>query len=122
MNHTNDNKISDPKVFGPGMWYSIHISAIQLSEDNFITYIKGIIPKIPCLKCREHAVEYLKNNPIEHFKGIKDNNGEFVGMFKWSWIFHNNVNQRLNYKVLDWDTAYNMYTDDSKICSLDCGE
>jgi hypothetical protein len=131
MTHTDRNisdpkldtnkSISDPEVFGPGMWYSIHSSSIQLDDECFMKYIDGIIPKIPCLICREHATEYLKNNPTKDYKGIKNSNGEYIGMFKWSWIFHNTVNKRLGKPILDWDTAYNMFTDDSKVCSMSCG-
>ncbi len=115
------NSISDPKVFGPGLWYSIHTSSINLSENCFMDYIRMTVLNIPCMTCRQHATQYLKDNPIEDFKGIKNSDGELIGMFKWTWTFHNAVNKRLDKPQVDWNTAYNMYTNTDAICSLSCG-
>lgn len=118
--HT-DSHISDPKVFGPGLWYSIHTTSINLNEDCFIDYIKVTVANIPCMTCRKHATEYLKDNPVLDFKGIKNDIGELIGMFKWTWTFHNAVNKRLGKSQMDWNTAYNMYTNTDALCSLSCG-
>ena len=113
--------ITDPKIFGPGMWYSIHVSSLQLGENNYITYVEALLNKLPCKKCRDHAMEYLRDNPIENFKSIKDKDGELIGMFKWSWMFHNAVNKRLNKQIIDFNTAYNFYTGAEALCTLNCG-
>lgn len=116
-----NGSVTDPKVFGPGMWYTIHVSSMQMGEDCYIKYIKSLIPKIPCKKCRDHAMEYIQGNPIDNFTNIKDKDGELIGMFKWSWIFHNTVNQKLGKSIIDFNTAYNFYTNDSELCTLNCG-
>jgi len=114
--------ISDPKKFGPGMWYSIHTTALRMGEDNFIDWIVVLISRIPCLDCRGHATEYLNKNPPSMYKGVLDENtGEIVGMFKWTYIFHNAVNARLGKRVIDYIEAYNIYSDDSA-CSSKCGQ
>lgn len=115
-------KISDPKIFGPVMWYNIHKLSLKLTEDCYIAYIKELIPIIPCSTCKQHAIEYLKLNPLKEFIGVKDpTTGDNIGMFKWSWIFHNSVNERLGKNIMNFDTAFNMYNDISQICSLECG-
>lgn len=114
----NPNK---SKIWGPGMWLSIHITALKMGEDYFLRWIRVLIPSIPCQTCREHAIKYLSSNQPESYKGIHNNTGDIIGMFKWSWIFHNDVNKRLNKPILDYNTAYRMYTDESILCSEDCG-
>jgi len=113
--------ISDPKVFGPGLWYSIHITALKTSEDFFLDWIVIIVSNIPCLKCKTHAQEYLNKNPPSLYKNSYNESGELIGMFEWSWLFHNSVNSRLNKNILDYPTAYRMYSEASENCSLDCG-
>lgn len=124
-NHTkhieSDKNITDSTVFGPGMWYSIHSSAIFMDESCFIKYIKTLIPKIPCMICREHAEKYLQNHPIEQYIGIKNESQQLIGMFKWTWIFHNDVNYRLKKNIINYNTAYSMYANNSEVCSLTCG-
>ena len=44
-------------------------------------------------------------------------------MFEYTWIFHNNVNSRLGKKLIDWETAYNMYSNPgSMVCTRSCGD
>lgn len=115
------DKISDAKTFGPGMWYTIHVTAIKMGQDTFLSWIYIIINSIPCLDCRQHAVVYLSEDPPSGYKDVYTTDGEPIGMFKWSWKFHNSVNQRLNKPIIDFDTAYKMYTDESVLCSEGCG-
>ena len=119
---SNSNKeISKPEIFGPGMWYSIHISAIKMGEEQFLNWVRIIISNIPCLKCKNHATEYLGQNSPELYLNTYNQSGDLIGMFKWTWQFHNDVNKRLGKKILDYTTAYKMYTDESVLCSSDCG-
>jgi hypothetical protein len=112
---------TDPKKFGPVLWRIIHIAALNMSADDFIKFINLQIIHILCMDCRNHAIEYLKNNPPESYKNVYDVNGEFVGMFKWSWKFHNDVNIRLKHQLMDYNTAYALYSTDSQTCSDSCG-
>ena len=45
--------------------------------------------------------------------------GEEVGFFKWSWIFHNAVNSRLEKPIISWETALSMYYSNTT-CSKNC--
>lgn len=117
----SDPKLSDPKIFGPGLWYSIHITALKLGEESFVNWLRVMISEIPCEKCKNHATEYLTLNPPENYKGIQDEStSELIGMFKWTWKFHNDVNARLSKPILDYNYCYTLYTSSEK-CSKECG-
>lgn len=120
---------SDPDVFGPGTWFNIHLLGIEATTPEkirqYIDYIRLVTSRLPCGDCRVHATKYVEMSPPEHFVDIVDSNGKPIGMFKWSWMFHNTVNNRLGKSIVDWDTAYNMYqeTDGSEgVCPIGCGK
>lgn len=118
---THKHTISDSSYVGPGQWYCIHTSAQKLNQKNFIDWLYIILDSIKCTICRDHALEYIKQNPIELYRDVKNDDGYIVGMFQWTWKFHNAVNSRLNKKILDYETAYNMYSEDNHTCSDMCG-
>lgn len=105
--------LSKPTSFGPGGWSIIHILAkwAKTSEriETFIMIIDVIISTLFCIQCREHAITYLKNNPPSKYSLIKNIEGRLIGMFLWSWEFHNIVNSRLGKSILAFDTAFNIY-------------
>jgi len=119
-------KITDPRSWGVGLWFSIHTYAINAKTDeskkSFMDYMKIICTNIKCDNCRKHATEYLETHPIKDFYNIKNEKGEDIGMFKWTYLFHNAVNSRLGKPQMDWDTAYSMYSPTSSVCLQGCGE
>ena len=52
-----------------------------------------------CTICRQHAIQYVQNNPPD-----KEND-----KFLWSYNFHNNVNVRLNKPIMDYQSASTKY-------------
>lgn len=104
--------ITDPTYVGPGTWNIIHRFARKAItsqlEIQFIEMMKIICKEFPCKVCRGHCTEYISNNPMEQYKNIKEDK-ELVGMFLWSWKFHNAVNLRLKKPIMSWETAYNLY-------------
>lgn len=102
--------LSDPTKFGSLMWYLIHNMSRLLDQDTFILVFNVIIQLIPCDNCKNHSRQYLEQNPIELYKDIYDENtSELIGMFKWTWKFHNAVNLRLNKSIVNFDVAIKMY-------------
>ena len=106
-------KVSNPKGYGP-LWYLIHKKAFNTKnlyeKEDFERFVIWLISVLLCDDCKEHATKYLKENPIRPFFSLRDErSGAEIGCFKWSWIFHNNVNRRLGKKELDWLTALSMY-------------
>jgi len=119
-------KLVDPKSFGPGAWLIIHILAYNAKRDeakrDFEAAMHKICSGLKCKNCKVHCGEYLKNHPIRDYWHVKNKNGVDIGMFKWSWTFHNAVNQRLGKEIMDFDTAYHLYSEDSDmVCTKDCG-
>ena len=116
--------ITDPSKIGPGYWQIIHFKArnsdtLKLKQD-FIDFMYLLSVEFPCGNCRNHIQKYLKENPFEPFMNLKNEHGEDIGMFKWSWLFHNAVNIRIHKPYVDWDTAWEMYNTNKEICT-DCG-
>lgn len=120
------DKITDPSSWGVGCWYSIHTYAMNAKTDDtkkaFMDYMKIICTNIKCENCRGHATEYLEKHPIKDFHNIKNEHGEDIGMFKWTYLFHNAVNSRLGKPQMLWETAYSMYSPTSPVCVQGCGE
>jgi len=124
----DSNKIlfpTDPTRFGPGLWFSIHFKGIRATTEKkiacFIEYMDELSKNLPCMECRTHYQDYISKHPIIDYSDIKGKDGNPIGMFMWSWKFHNAVNLRLGKKHVDWDTAYNMFSStESNFCSADC--
>ena len=125
-----EKDLTNPVYIGPGIWISAHkLSFISDTKEKklfFIKYMKDICHNFPCLTCRGHCSEYNKNNPIEnYFDLVMEIDGKKLqlGMFVWSWKFHNAVNLRLKKSIVDWETAYNLYCEeDELVCTRECSE
>lgn len=111
----------DPKYSGPGVWFVIHKQSYLHNGKETAKLIRNIIEEFPCIKCRKHGMEYLKANPIE--KSINreiTHNGETrkLGLFLWTVLFHNSVNQRLNKPQMSFSAA--LETIEMEMCSEMC--
>lgn len=121
---------TDPKYTGPGTWNAIHRIAFDARTDKdqrcFIAIMHDICNKYSCMTCRGHCQEYIKNHPMEEYLGVVveiDGKKIMLGMFIWTWKFHNAVNYRLKKPIMSWTTAYNLYNDtDNLVCSKSCLE
>lgn len=119
---------TDPKYIGPGTWTSIHKKAFKSKSSSqqleFVKFMNETCNDFPCTVCRGHCQEYIRTNPIsDYFDTIINVNGidEKLGMFFWTWKFHNAVNHRLNKPIMSWDTAFNLYSgSESLVCSKAC--
>ena len=77
----------------PGIWFSIHTLSLNLKLEEFSNFLHNILKNLECIKCRNHALEYLSNNSLNDYKNQKNKEGEYIGMFKWTWEFHNSANK-----------------------------
>lgn len=113
------NSLGRPSTFGPGGWGGLHTMAKWANTkervDIFITYAQVIVYTLLCLECRKHATNYFNDNHPSQYALVKDCRGRLVGMFLWSWRFHNTVNVRLGKPIIDFDTAFNMYPEYDQI-------
>lgn len=122
--------ITNPKYVGPGVWYVIHSVAYYANtladQKNAIKTITFICDHFPCPKCRKHAQEYIKENPMENYlmKQVKDvKETKELSLFIWTWKFHNAVNYtRLGKHVMSFEVAKLLYAPvkEQKLCSKDC--
>lgn len=118
-----DHKVDISVVEGPGTWRVIHTQAIRAKTSEkkkaFNELMNDISHDFGCIKCRSHAQTYISQNPISDYYNVINDKGEDIGMFKWSWVFHNTVNKRLGKSIIDFDTAYSLYTN-NKGCNKYC--
>lgn len=104
--------LTDPTVFGPAVWFTLHNGSAHLPRDISpvsLKNIKGFIDGIPdmlvvCAKCAEHSRLYIETHraAINAFKTGDD-------VFKFYVDFHNFVNERLGKAVMTYDTARKLY-------------
>lgn len=126
--------ITDPKYIGPGIWMLLHQKASKADTKEkqlkYIEFVKDVCEHFPCHFCRNHCKSYIQEHPLEKYFNvyIKDETGKkvVIGMFLWSWKFHNAVNIRLQKPIMNWDTVYTMYyilpNQEKKICSKSCSD
>lgn len=121
---------TDPKYTGPGTWNMLHRLAFKArdspSQLNYIAVMKETCYGFNCVVCRGHCTEYIKNHPLEEYLGTKitvEGKNLDLGMFVWTWKFHNAVNARLQKPIMSWVTAYNLYSETQNlVCSKSCLE
>lgn len=115
------------KQTGPGKWHDIHLKSYLATTDElkrqFVWFMKNEIqPYLNCEECQKHCLEYLNENKIEEYFNVKDS-GRDMGMFVWSWKFHNTVNKRLGKKEIPLNVAYDYFKNfHNYVCSKDCDE
>lgn len=111
----------NPKYFGPGYWISWHLQSYKANNyDKKCETARGIVIDIsglPCSKCKEDSIEYVKNNPLMNVVKNKDK----LSLFKWTVDFHNHVNRKLNKDLLNFEQAKLMYSDEG-MCTEDCDQ
>ena len=115
--------LSDPRIIGPGIWVEMHLKTryadTEQKKHESVNHIWFLAETFPCENCRRHINEYVNTHPFDHLWNLKNDKGEEIGMFKWSWMFHNAVNARLGKPFMDWNTAWEMYDIKVKPCT-DC--
>lgn len=104
--------------YGPGLWYSLHISSISANTESdqysLIEHIYTIFSSLPCSKCRGHALEYYNNNKPENYVMKNMQDGKFkikksLSLFYYLWEMHNTVNKRLGKRKWSFREAYDFY-------------
>lgn len=98
-------------------WTIIHTKAKECitteKKNEFVNFMKqDVAPKLPCYGCRVHCEQYVKDNDMTpYFNVYKVIGGKTydIGIFEWTWKFHNNVNTKLYRKEFSFDDAFNKY-------------
>jgi hypothetical protein len=84
-------------VWSHPTWNLFHILTAKLKEKSFdkkfknkcIKLFTNICNAIPCIHCRDHASEYMKTLNKDEIKTARD-------LELFFWMFHNEVNERIN--------------------------
>ena len=106
-------------------WELIHRLAVycvdDVTTDAYLVLIDQIFKQLPddeC-RCRTHAQEYVREHPINELRGYTDDRGRPIGVFFWSWRFHNKVNRDLGKRLVPWPEAFSAYygTQCESVCS-----
>lgn len=104
---------SDPSVWGPGVWMTLHILGFHSNtQDKFKSFIETlniIISNLPCSKCRDHAMLFIKNTNYNSYLNMRAPNGKLLGPFRYICDMHNNANVLLNKSKVSWVDAYKEY-------------
>ena len=129
-NIASANDVTNPKYIGPGTWNVIHTLAYNAttpkSKQAFMDHMIIICHQFPCDTCRGHCKQYLKENPMTDYLDVVTE-GKALGLFTWTWQFHNAVNFRIGKPLMSWDMAVHIYTQfknethDGQ-CSKDCSD
>lgn len=122
----SDPQKSISKRIGPGVWYTIHKLAIRATTKqkalSFIETLNVIVREFPCDECRKHGISFMERTPPENYLDLLDTDGNMIGMFRWSWEFHNTANRGLKKSTMSFDDAYAIYNNDQSVCLGNCGE
>lgn len=94
-------------TWGNPTWLFLHTLVSKIKSDNFSKikqYIQDIIIKLstnlPCPECSNHSSQFLKNVKFENVKSKED----FIEIL---YVFHNDVNKRLNKEIFPKENLKN---------------
>lgn len=105
-------RLVNPAIVGPGQWYTLHSFAAFCDTNPsryramFVAFVTDFLSKIRCEKCNGHANQYLAQNPID--ANVRPNQPA-LDLFRWTWNFHNKVNERLGKPQVSWDDAVSIF-------------
>ena len=107
------NKKSDPKVWGPAFWFTLHTSsafypekASPIVKERMKNRILAIPYEIPCSNCRVHAIDFIEKHrdKLDMIVSGKHSLGSFYV------DFHNQVNKRYGKPIWTYEQAYKLYS------------
>jgi hypothetical protein len=102
------SNMTEKNIWGPPTWSAIHQTAIAypmlpsiITQHLALVHINRIIMSIPCLTCRNHAIQYIKSNPVRVETSYK--------FQVWAWRFHNFVNHTIDKPYMAFATYMRTY-------------
>ena len=113
--------ISRPEIFGPGLWFTIHTSALHAESEEgklrFVASMNEWVENMHCQHCQKHTREFILTHPYFMYWETLDG---IPGLFSWSWELHNEVNRFLNKYTPSLREAYDFWSKTGNVCT-DCG-
>ena len=117
---------TDPRVIGPGTWFSMTIDGYAANDDTTIkVWIQNFYNKLkffPCGDCTKHWEEYATKNPPDQAKYVNYTyQGRRLGMLLYIVEFHNAVNVRLGKRTYTFaDVLNSLDNGDTGFCDEGC--
>lgn len=103
---------SNPKLWGPHLWYYLHYSSMNYPENPtpqqinaMKDFLCNLSVTIPCKNCSRHYNKYIQNHRENLQKICSDKNN----LINFLIDIHNEVNKRNNKPVLSYEDAKNLY-------------
>ena len=103
---------SDPKIWGPQLWFILHngaskypIAATPIYIQKMKDFIIGLPVILPCEKCKIHAIDYIE----EYKDKLDDICSGREKLFKFFVDFHNSVNKRYNKPEMVYESVLKLY-------------
>ena len=85
----------NPDIWGPHAWFLLYSVALAYPEEptkddktNYYNFYMSLQDVLPCLKCRVHYSQHIKNHPLSD--EILNNK---LSVFKWVHSIHNAVKE-----------------------------
>lgn len=112
---------SDPEVFGPALWFSLHNASTKYPEKASpiaIEKMKGVIiglpMLVPCDNCFNHCTSFVESKweQLDEICSTREN------LFNFFVDFHNKVNQRHGKPLMSYEDAWKLYTSPIKIMKM----
>ena len=122
--HLDNANPSNPSVWGPAMWFSLHNGASIYPINNpsgfwqnrMKSFIKGIPVMLPCEKCSDHASAYIESQiNLDKVVSSREN---LVNFFI---DFHNFVNKRLGKPVMSYKDVHKMFRGTVDVLTVEWG-
>ena len=116
---------SDPAKIGPGIWFSIHIDAVNaVTDDRKVSFeikINDLCDNFKCKKCQPHFRRFIEDHPFKNYWNIIDSLGRDIGFYKWTWECHNAVNKFLKKPELSLSETYDYFANPEVGACFNCG-
>ena len=96
-------------VWGPATWKLLHSMVLKMNDNASVQQINDlksiilrIVSNLPCPYCTSHAVSYITSSNYKLIQNIKD-------LRYFIFVFHNNVNKRVNKPVITYEEHVQLY-------------
>lgn len=112
---------SDPNVWGPAFWFTLHNGAVKypdnasdICKERMKNFILGMPVMIPCEVCADHATAHIESN----YHRLDEIVSTRTNLFNFFVDFHNYVNKRYNKPIMSYEDAYKLYTSPVSVAKL----